>query len=455
MDDLVRSQREHFRSGRTRPVAARKKTLRAIRTMMEEEGDRLADAIGRDLGRCWLESWSAEPGLVLADVRYALRHVSSWCRGHALKPSPPMLPGWVKARPEPFGTAVIIGPWNYPAGLLLSPMVSAIAAGNTVMLKPSERAPETASVLEEMIGARFPREVAAVVRGGGSEGRWLIRNAADIVCFTGSIPTGRSVMEDAASGPVPAVLELGGINPCFVDADAHLRSAARRIAWGKFFGAGQTCLAPNHVIVDGRVEGDFLGEMERAVEDFYGSDPRASDDYGRLIDEVAWDRLAPLLGEGVAVTGGESSREERYIAPTVLTGLSRGSHLLQQEIFGPILPVVPCDSVEDAMRERGPSSSLAAYGFSKRSGRMEALLRMHCRAGSITVNGTLHRIVSSSIGFGGVGESGFGRYRGVQGFRQFSWEQVILRKNPRFEMPMLYPPYRIGRGFVRMLTRFF
>ncbi|OPL18300.1 MAG: hypothetical protein AVO35_05480 [Candidatus Aegiribacteria sp. MLS_C] len=455
LEELSGKQWEYFARGATESISSRKEALRALISMMENEGDGLAAAISRDLGRCWLESWSAEPGLVLADARYALRHISSWNRPERHRLSPAMIPGNVRGCRRPYGRAVIIGPWNYPAGLLLCPMVSALAAGNTVILKPSERAPSTADFLQDILPSYFRPELAAVVRGGGEEGEWLIRNAADIVCFTGSIPTGRKVMADAASRPVPVVLELGGVNPCFVDSGANLRNAARRIAWGKFFGAGQTCLAPNHVYVAREVEVEFLSSMAEAVKDFYGDDPSRSEYYGRIIDRPAWDRLSSMLGEGAPVIGGIGYREDLYMAPTVLTGVGSDSRLLREEIFGPILPVIPCDSVEEAIEGSSEGSPLAVYGFSGNGRRIGSLLKENIRASSITVNGTLHRIVSSSIGFGGVGESGFGRYRGLEGFRHFSWEQVVLRKSARFEMPMLYPPYRIGRGLVRMLSRFF
>jgi len=456
LQELARTQREHARSGATHPVAARKRALRMLREMLDSQGERLAGAIAADLGRCWMESWNAEPALVLSEVRYALRRLSGWCRPYRLRPSPFMLPGRVRGRREPYGVAVIIGPWNYPAGLLLSPMVSALAAGNTVILKPSERAPETAGVLEEMVESHFPPELAAVVNGGGEEAGWLVRNAADIVCFTGSGPTGRKVMEDAARRPVPVILELGGRNPCFVDADADLRSSARRIAWGKFFGAGQTCVAPNHIFVHRSIEQDLLAELARAVEDFYGEDPSASADYGRIIDRQAWQRLEGLLGEGRAVVGGRGDEEDLYIAPTVLTGVGSDSRLLREEIFGPLLPVVGCDSIRQEMERVGAGeASLVAYGFSRDTKGMERALREHLRSGSVTVNGTLHRIISSSIGFGGVGASGFGRYRGIEGFRQFSWERVMLRKHPRLEMPMLYPPYRVSRRAAKLFSRLF
>lgn len=425
--------------------------------MVDARGEELAEAIGRDLGRCWLESWSAEPGLARADAAHALRELSGWDRIRHHRPSPPMLPGSVRVRRRPFGTAVIVGPWNYPAGLVLCPMVSALAAGNTVILKPSERAPATAAALASCVAEFFDPGLAAVVQGGGETASWLTRNAADLVCFTGSTATGRKVMSDAASRPIPAVLELGGANPCFVAADAPLRHTARRIAWGRFFGAGQTCLAPNHVFVDRSIEGDLLDALAAAVEDFYGADPSQSPDYGRIIDRRAWRRLDGLLEEGRAVVGGGSSADDLYIAPTVLTGAGRGSRPVSEEIFGPILPVLPADSLEEEMERvgTGDDSPLAVYGFSARPRRMERALTSRVRAGSVAVNGTLHRIVSSSVSFGGVGGSGFGRYRGEEGYRCFGWEQAVMRKSPWLEMPMLYPPYRVGRKLIKMLSRFF
>ncbi|MBD3278559.1 MAG: aldehyde dehydrogenase family protein [Candidatus Aegiribacteria sp.] len=368
-----------------------------------------------------------------------------------------MLPGKARGFHEPFGVAVIIGPWNYPAGLLLCPMVSALAAGNTVILKPSERSPHTSDLLRVLIGEYFPKDLVSVVMGGGDIAAELIREAADIVCFTGSRNTGRKVMTEAAKRPVPVVLELGGANPCFVDENADIKSAARRIAWGRFFGAGQTCLAPNHVFVHKTVEDELLSELEDTVTEFYGENPMESEDYGRIIDSLAWSRIRKLAETGTPITGGTWSEEDLYIAPTVLTDVDPESALVKEEIFGPLLPVIPCDSIADRMESipAGDSSPLAAYGFSRKGRRMQSMLREKVRAASITVNGTLHRIVSSSIGFGGVGGSGFGRYRGVQGFRNFSWQRVIVRKHPSWEMPLLYPPYRIGRKLVKLMSRFF
>lgn len=454
--ELVSEQRELVRSGATKPLSARKAALKTLVRMMEERGDLLAEAISRDLGRCWLESWSAEPGLVLADARSALRHLAAWSRDTRYRLSPAMLPGRVAGRREPFGTAVIIGPWNYPAGLLFCPMVSALAGGNTVILKPSQRAPATAEAVFRIVDEYFPRNLAAVVRGGGDEARWLIGNASDIVCFTGSGPTGSMVMREAAAKPVPVILELGGCNPCFVAGDAPLREAARRIAWGKFFGAGQTCLAPNHVFVHRSVMDGFQREMARAVKEFYGDDPFESPHYGRIIDREAWERLCAMMSEGKPVTGGDADRDTLYIAPTVLSDVGSDSRLIEEEVFGPILPVLPSDSIEGEIERfgRGVSSPLAVYGFSRRSRMIEKLLLERTRSGSVVVNGTLHRIVSSSVAFGGVGGSGMGRYRGREGFLNFTWERAVLRKNPKLEMPVLYPPYRIGRRFVRMFSRF-
>lgn len=454
---LTALQKDHFRSGATLSPEARESALKRLVGMIDDRGEELAEAVGRDLGRCWLESWSAEPGLARADAELAARELSGWHRTRYHRASPAMLPGSVRARRRPFGTAVIVGPWNYPAGLVLCPMVSALAAGNTVILKPSERAPATSAALASCLPRFFDPSEVAVVEGGGDTASWLTRNAADVVCFTGSTATGRKVMADAASRPIPAVLELGGANPCFVAEDAPLRQTARRIAWGRFFGAGQTCLAPNHVFAAASIEGELLDELAAAVEDFYGADPSQSPDYGRIIDAVAWNRLSGLLTEGTPVVGGKASADDLYVAPTVMTDVGRDSRLVLEETFGPVLPVIPTDSLEEEMERvgRGDSSPLAAYGFSARPRRMERMLASRVRAGSLTVNGTLHRIVSSSVGFGGVGGSGFGRYRGEEGYRSFSWEQVVLRKSPRLEMPMLYPPYRVGRKLIRMLARFF
>lgn len=430
--------------------------LKSLRRMLREKGEQIAGAIGVDLRRCWLESWSAEPGIALADTNHAIKHLRSWRKDRRYRASPSMIPGRVRGKRNPFGTAVIIGPWNYPAGLLLCPMVSALAAGNSVILKPSERAPATAKIISKLIGEYFPVETAAVVNGGGDVASWLVRNAADIVCFTGSGSTGRKVAADAASKAVPSILELGGVNPCFVDRDADLHQSARRIAWGKFFGAGQTCLAPNHVFAHRDIYNTFLREMKAAVRDFYGDNPHKSPYYSRIIDEAAWDRLEPALNQGKPLIPQSSSRTDLFIPPTILVDIDDNCPLLREEIFGPVLPVIPFDSLEEVVAKtgKGQNAPLAVYGFSAAGKKMENMLLRNTTSGSVSVNGTLHRIVSSSISFGGVGGSGFGRYRGIEGYRAFSWERVTLRKHSTLEMPKLYPPYRIGKNLVKLLARY-
>ncbi len=452
--EAVARQREARGKGALRTVRDRLEALRAMRRMVDEGGDLLAEAIGRDLGRCWLEAWGSEPGLVLADISRVLRRLRGWSRGRRYPLSPLMLPGRARGERVPYGVAGIIGPWNYPAGLLLSPAVSALAAGNTVVLKPSERAPETADALARLVAGHLPPEQVTVVTGESDVAKALV-DLSDVVVFTGSVPVGRLVMERAGRRPVPVVLELGGVNPCYVAADADLGRAAERIAWGKFFAAGQTCLAPNHVWVERPAFEPFLERMRETVERFYGSDPQASPDYGRIIDRRALERLEPMLSEGEAVTGGSADAEDLYVAPTVLRGVDRGSRLLSEEIFGPILPVLPCGAPEREMRRvQGDGLPLIVYGFSRSTRRMESMLRELTDSGSVCVNGTLHRVASSAIPFGGAGSSGLGRYRGYGGYLELGRERAMVRKSPRFEMPMLYPPYRIGRKLVRLLGRF-
>ncbi len=452
LETVLNGQRAALRSSGGRIYEVRKRLLTQLKSFLVAEEPLLLEALRADLGRGWLEGWSAEIGFTLADISHALRHLKRWMKPRRQPASPVMLPGRAKVSREPFGSVLIIGPFNYPVQLLFAPLVAALAAGNRVVLKPSDRCTAVEKVLVERLPDYFTPEEVHITTGALEETRWLLREGVDMVCFTGSTETGRRVMADAAARPIPALLELGGVNPVYIGADAQLAQAARRICWGKFFNAGQTCLAPNHLVVEQGQLAPLVEALKATLVEFYGDNPRGAEDYGRLVDSAAAEQMAAYIQKGEVLIGGDVDAEHSYCAPTLLK-VAPDSPLLTQELFGPVLPIVVVESLEEEIR-RSPwhESPLAVYGFGGRW--LEQLLAQYSRSGSVVMNGTLHRIVSTTIPFGGVGTSGIGNYHGSHGFNAFSYERVYVSKHPTLEMPGIYPPYTMPQQAIRWLHKF-
>lgn len=362
--ELLQRQRAFFDAGKTRSVAFRRERLRALQSALEAHEAELLEALHADLRKSPTEAYVTELAYLYAEIRHALRHVKSWMKPQRRRTPPLTWPSRAWTQPEPLGVALILGPWNYPVQLLLTPLVGAIAAGNCAVLKPSEHAPATAEVLERLVERTFAPEHVTLIRGGPETAEALLRERFDKIFFTGGATIGRKVMAAAAHHLTPVTLELGGKSPCIVCADAPPRIAARRIVWGKFLNAGQTCVAPDHVWADHRIMPFLLEDMVRAIRNFYGEDPSKSPDYARIVNRAHFDRLCEYLRQGHIVIGGQHNREDLYIAPTVLTGTSPDSPVMQDEIFGPILPVLSFQTLEQVVIElRRRPSPLALYLF--------------------------------------------------------------------------------------------
>ena len=360
--------------------------------------------------------------------------------------------GWVQ--PEPFGVALILGPWNYPLQLLLTPLASAIAAGNGVVLKPSELAPHTAEAIAELIRNNFADEFVAVVNGGAEVAEALLRERFDTIFFTGSTRVGQAVMTAAARHLTPVSLELGGKCPTLVCADAPVELAARRIAWGKFLNAGQTCVAPDFVLVDRRVREPFVAALQKSLREFYGTDPQRSEDYGRIVNARHFERLTNYLRDGRVVHGGETDAPDLFIAPTILTEVSPNAPVMQEEIFGPILPVLEFDRLDDvltALRER--PTPLALYLFT-RDRATEARVLAEARSGGVCVNDVVSHMIGTGLPFGGLGASGMGAYHGRAGFDAFTHQRAVLRRSVRFDTPFRYPPPKLSLTALQRAFRF-
>ena len=452
---IIARQREFFLSGGTVAEEFRRRRLCALREALIRHEDALLAALHADLRKCPHEAYAAEIGWVLGEIRHALRHLHGWMKPQRRKA--PMLawPARAWVRPEPFGVALIIGPWNYPLQLLLAPLVSAIAAGNCAVLKPSEHAPHTARAVAELIRATFPPEFVAVAEGGQDVAEALLREKTDTIFFTGSTRVGRDVMAAAARHLTPVTLELGGRSPCIVCADAPMETAARRIVWGKFLNAGQTCVAPDHVWVERRAEAALLEALQRAIRGFFGDDPQQSADYGRIIHRRHFERLRALLAAGKIAHGGRHDAADLFIEPTLLTQLPPDAALLREEIFGPILPVLPFDRLDDVLAGlRGEPPPLALYLFT-RSRVIERKVLAATRSGGVCLNDTISHILGRDLPFGGLGESGMGAYHGRAGFDAFSHRRAVLRRawfcDPAFRYP---PPKAPLETLKRLLRRF-
>lgn len=442
---IVADLRQSFDAGVLRTLQSRRIQLDQLRRMLAEHEDKIMAALEIDLNKAPMEAYATEIGLVLAEIKYALKHLDSWCASDKVKVGLTFKPGSAEIRPEPLGVVLIIAPWNYPAQLLLAPLVAAIAAGNTVVLKPSEVAAATSSVMAELIPQYLDERIVTVVTGGVDETTELLAQRFDHIFYTGNGNVGRIVMAAAAQHLTPVTLELGGKSPAIVTADADIEVAARRIAWGKFVNAGQTCVAPDYVLVDASVEDALMGALLRAVHDFYGDDPKLSPDYGRIINSKHWDRITGLLDGGgfdSIICGGHGDRVAKYIPPTVLAGVQPNAPIMAEEIFGPILPVLAVEGLDDAIAfVNGRDKPLALYIFSSDADAVERTIA-RTSAGGVCVNHTVLHVGVGELPFGGVGASGMGAYHGKAGFDTFTHRKSILTKPVRPDPPIMYPPYK-------------
>jgi aldehyde dehydrogenase (NAD+) len=444
--------RATFESGRTRPLRWRRDQLEALRAMLvEREADLLA-ALKADLGKPPTEAWATDVGFVISEITHALRHLRAWSRPERVWAPMVTRPASARIVREPVGVALVIAPWNYPVQLLLSPLVGALAAGNCVVGKPSEVAPATAAALAELLPKYLDTDAVAVVEGGVAETQALLAQRFDYIFYTGNGRVGRIVMEAAARHLTPVTLELGGKSPVIVDDDADLAVAARRVAWGKYLNAGQTCIAPDYALVVKGREDQFVEHVRRAIFDFYGADPKASPDYGRIVNDQHLRRLAGLLEGGQPTVGGGVDEVDRYVAPTVLQRVREDAPVLQDEIFGPILPVVPVDDVDAAVAYvNAHEKPLALYLFTRSHATRDRVLEQ-TTSGGVAVNATMYQVAVPGLPFGGVGPSGMGAYHGKASFDTFSHAKSVLRKPGKPDPALAYPPYTATKD--RLIRRF-
>ena len=450
---LLEGQRAFFRSGATLPVKIRKGQLEKLYRAVKKYEDEIGAALKSDLGKSRRESFLCEIGMVLSEISYMLGHVKKFAKRRRVPTPVAQFPARSYTVPVPMGNVLIMSPWNYPFLLTLGPLVDAIAAGNTAIVKPSAYSPATGRIVERILGECFAPEYVATVMGGRAENTALLDQKFDLVFFTGSQAVGKEVLRRAAEHLTPAVLELGGKSPCIVDKSADLRLAARRIVFGKFLNCGQTCVAPDFVLCDATVKEEFLRAVGEEIRRQYGEDPLENEDYGRIVNEKHFSRLCGLIDREKVIFGGNTDPATLRIAPTVMDGVTYGDAVMGEEIFGPILPILTFDDFDGVMEElKAREKPLALYLFTK-SKKQIRRVGEELSYGGGCINDVVIHLATSEMGFGGVGESGMGAYHGKTGFDTFSHYKSIVDKKTWLDLPMRYRPY--GNRLYDKLIRFF
>jgi aldehyde dehydrogenase (NAD+) len=441
--ELIGELRANFESGRTRPLDWRKTQLQSLLRMLDDNEAEIVRAIQDDLRRHEIEAFVADVGHAKAEIRYLIKHLEAWAKPKKVRLSLTSLPGKGWIVPEPLGVVLVIAPWNYPVQLLVEPLAAALAAGNCVVAKPSELAPACSAVLARLIPRYIDDSAVVVVEGGVPETTALLEQRFDHIFFTGSTSVGRVVMRAAAEHHTPVTLELGGKSPVIVAADADLDVAAKRIAWGKHLNAGQTCIAPDYVLVEAPVRDQLVEKITAAFAAFHPEGSEVSPDYARIINEGHHARLTGLLAGhgGRTAAGGGTDADSKFVEPTIVVDPDPESPLMQEEIFGPILPVITVESVDDAVQfVNGREKPLALYVFTGSESTAHRVVRQ-TSSGGVCVNHTLMHVTPQSLPFGGVGPSGMGAYHGKSGFDVFTHFKSVLHKPTRPDPSLLYPPY--------------
>lgn len=440
--NLVTRQSKYFQTGATLPVSARITALRRLYSAISSNEKEIHNALKKDLGKSGFESYMCETGLVLEEISYMLKHIQRFAGEKKVRTPLAQFHSRSYQKPSPYGVVLIMSPWNYPFMLTLSPLVDALAAGNTAVVKPSAYSPYTSEVLQKILSQCFDPQYVAVVTGGRAENTCLLKEHFDYIFFTGSQAVGKEVMRNAAEHLTPVTLELGGKSPCIVDQTADIKLAARRIVFGKYLNCGQTCVAPDYIYCHHSVKDRLIKEVQKQIQKQYGKQPLRNPNYGKIINEKHFDRILGLIDEKKVVYGGNSDRKTLRIEPTVLDHVTFQDAVMQEEIFGPLMPILTFDNLDDVIRKiNSLSHPLALYFFtSDKSAAKKVTSR--CGFGGGCINDTIIHLATTEMGFGGFGESGMGAYHGKIGFDTFSHYKSIVDKKTWIDLPMRYQPYQ-------------
>lgn len=453
--NIIASQRSFFKEGKTKEVAFRIEKLKLLKQIIEEHETEICDALYKDFKKPKFESVLSETAFIISELDHIIKKLKSWAKPKKISSSIINFPSSDYIYSEPYGACLIIAPWNYPFQLAISPLIGAIAAGNTVVLKPSELSANTSQILFDILEKVFPKEMLAVVQGGIPVSEALLEEKWDYVFFTGSVTVGKIVAKAIAPHLTHSTLELGGKSPCIIHKSAKVNLAAKRIVWGKFLNGGQTCIAPDYILIDSSIKKEFIDAVKTEITSAYGANPKDSPDYARIINTKNFERLAEMLeGENCPV-GGEINREQLYIAPTLIDEPALSSKVMEDEIFGPILPVLSFSSKEDiADIIVNYPKPLALYVFSEDNSFSEKILKTYSFGGG-AINDVVIHVVNKKLPFGGVGNSGNGAYHGKHSFDTFSHKKSISKRGTWLDIPLRYAPYGDKGSLISMLMKKF
>ena len=442
IEKLVNAQKAYFSTGKTIPVSFRLEKLKALKAAIKAHETDIADALKTDLGKSFQESYMCEIGMTLSELSYLIKHLRSWSRNkhHSIGLANFHSEGYSVW--EPYGCVLVMSPWNYPFMLCMEPLAGALAAGNCCMLKPSAYSPATSAIIKQIITEVFAPEYVTIIEGGRQENQALLEQRFDYIFFTGGVTVGKQVMEKASHNLTPVTLELGGKSPCIITDSCDLKVAATRVAFGKYLNCGQTCVAPDYCLVDTKIKEVFLELLKEQVVKMYGENPLTNPSYGKIINDKHFERILSLIDQDKVILGGNANPETLQIAPTILDHVTAEDAVMQEEIFGPILPVITYETLEDAQNLiKNQEKPLALYLFTKDKN-VEKHFMKHISFGGGCVNDTIVHLSEPSMGFGGVGNSGMGCYHGKKSFETFSHQKFILKKYNWIDLPMRYQPYK-------------
>lgn len=453
IEAIVKKQRGYFKQGNTRDVDFRLKNLSILTDKIKKYEADIIEALKEDLNKSEFESYATEIGIILEEINIIQRGLKKWAKPKRVKTPIKHFLSHSYIYTEPYGVALIISPWNYPFQLAFAPLIGAIAAGNSVILKPSEYSSKTSEVISRIIGEAFDEEYICVVEGGREESSELLKQKFDHIFFTGSTTVGRIVMEAAAKQLTPVTLELGGKSPCIVDREANIELAAKRIVWGKYINAGQTCVAPDYLLVQEEIKEPLVRCMKKYIEDFYGENPIESQDYPRIINNRHFNRLSSFLEKGNILIGGNRDEDNLYIEPTIIDKVTWDDPIMGEEIFGPILPIIKYKEIQEVIDTvNSKPRPLALYYFTTNKSNERKIINSISYGGGC-INDTIVHVASAYLPFGGIGESGMSSYHGKVSFEVFSHKKSVLKKSNLFDINLRYPPYENKIKLLRKILK--
>jgi aldehyde dehydrogenase (NAD+) len=450
---LIERQRSFFCSGKTLDYKFRLATLQKLKNLIKNNEARLYEALNKDLGKPAFEAYASEIGLILQEINLMIRNLKKWMQ--PIKVYTPLVHFIARSYYifEPYGVVLIISPWNYPFQLLFNPLIGAVSAGNCVLAKPSQHAAHTSELMIDLINNNFSPEYIHLITTGKEIKQIILKEKYDYIFFTGSTETGKQVMKAAAETLTPVSLELGGKCPVIVTEDADIRLSAKRILWGKMLNAGQSCVAPDYILVHNKIKDNLASEMKSCIEKFYGTDPSKSPDLCKIINVSNLERINKFLINGRIIHGGESNPDNNYFSPTLLEGITHDHPSMKEEIFGPVLPLIEYNELNEAIEFiTNRPRPLALYIFSNSPGKRKEIIRK-TQSGAVCINDTVVYFINPNLPFGGIGRSGMGRYHGKFSFETFSYKRSVMNKSNLIDVPVRYPPYRNKLSFMRYFIR--